>query len=201
MGATSISENDNLVLGYELFQGLDDSGQLNFYESVRDSLEPFFTTVDGVSILGFGVTYFAEIKIQSANFQFLSKKAGYPDRYDFGQFRWLSGAASCPVNFVDTFQWIDPVKRNIWVVQGTYPNRTFPTAPPSTLTPFDFIRSISAFQNFFNAQAYQNQAAEQFAWSMNKDVQFDICIFWLANRVRFFIEDGAPPPSIFWYFV
>lgn len=202
MGAFGVDSGNLRIAGYELFQGLENDGQLNFLEAVKTSLAPFVVTEEFNLTLGWKIHYYAIINIASADFSKLSKRKGYPDRYDFGMFRWLQGAGALPLQLIDTQRFVERNKYNIIVPVVGYPNFDFPESAPTELSTYDII--ISPLYNvFFSGSANTDMVAgDQFAWYLEPGVVADINIPWYAITQS--TNPDLDPPGglqIFWEWV
>lgn len=190
-----IEPTQGFYTGTIAFLDLDGSGQINVYDQLVTDLLPTKVDTEFDLTLGWRVIYRAITRINITDYTSLNKYSGYPDRYNFGQLRWLRGGYADELYYIDTQLWVEPKRHACWIAANE--ERVTGFGNPFIVPPGVFITNqlspLSQTDTGGRLNVVDGNAGDFLAYYLNLNLTLDIAVTYVANSISVNPAYGIPP--------
>lgn len=189
-----IDPNAGYYTGIIQFPDLDGSGQINVYDQLVTDLLPTAVSTEFQLTFGWRVVYRAITKIVVENYDDCSKYSGYPDRYNFGQLRWLRGGYAEQQYYIDTHLWVEPNRRSCFIAANEERTPGFgdPFATVGTPITTDLLLALSQADPGGRLYPTDRGACDQLAYYLQRNLILSIAVTYIACSLIVNPDYGVP---------
>jgi len=189
-----IEPSQGYYTGTVSFRDLDGSGQINVYDQIITDLMPTKVESEYDLTIGWRVIYRAITRIIVENYEAVNKYSGYPERYNFGQLRWLRGGYAEQLYYIDTHFWVEPRRHACWIAAND--ERT-----PGFGDPWEVIESVittnqlsplSQTDTGGRLDPVDGAAADQLAYYLQPNLTLDMGVTYVACSLSVNPAYGVP---------
>ncbi len=176
------------------FPNLDGSGQINVYDQIVTDLIPTAVDTEFDKTIGWRVIYRAITRINVENYDDVSKYSGYPDRYSFGQLRWLRGGYAEQLYYIDTQLWVEPRRHSCWVAANDARTPGFgdPFLTPEPVFVTNQLSPLSQTDTGGRLDPTEGGAVDQIAYYLARNLTIDIAVTYVACALSLNPAYGEP---------
>jgi hypothetical protein len=177
-----IEPSQGYYTGTVSFRDLDGSGQINVYDQIITDLTPTIVDTEFDKTLGWRVIFRAITRILVDNYDAVNKYSGYPDRYNFGQLRWLRGGYAEQLYYIDTHFWFEPRRHAVWIAANEERTPGFgdPWEVITSVITTDLLLPLSQTDLGARLDPVDGAAVDQIAYYIQPNLTIDIGVTYVA---------------------